>query len=151
MSEPLIRRAQRDDVPALLELMRQFYQFEQIAFDIDRHRTLLHQLIAEPALGDPMLLLQGRQLAGYFVLAHSFNLEFGGRFTLLDELYVAPAFRGNGHAGRAIEAALTRCRERGIGALRLEVSDGNMAATRLYQRHQFKPDRRLMTRRLDTP
>lgn len=131
--------------------MREFYRCEQIAFDAERQRTLLHELIAEPALGDPMVLLQGRALIGYFVLAHSFSLEFGGRFTLLDELYVAPAFRGGGHAGRAIEAALAQCCERGIGALRLEVSDGNEAAARLYQRHHFRPDRRLMTRRLERP
>lgn len=150
VSEPLaIRRAAPADLPVLLDLMRDFYQFEQIPFRRERLEPLLQQLIAEPALGDPMLLLAEEQTAGYFMLSWCFNLEFGGRFALLDELYIAPAFRSRGRASRAIQAAIAACRERGISALRLEISDGNAPAERLYHRHHFRPDRRLMTLRLD--
>ena len=150
MSETLkIRPAGQDDIPALLPLIEALYQHEQIAFDAIRIADLLGSLIRQPDQGEVLLLDEGGQHAGYLVLTWCFSFEFGGRFGLLDELYVAPAFRSGGRAALAIHAAIARCREKGAGALRLEVTEGNDRAANVYRRHGFRTDpRRLMTLRL---
>lgn len=150
MSETLhIRQARQDDIPVLLGLIEALYHHEQIAFDAECLAELLGTLISHPDQGEILLLIEGDQYAGYLVLTWCFSLEFSGRFGLLDELYVAPPFRGGGRAAQAIDAAIASCRGKNIQALRLEVTEGNDRAANVYRRHGFRTDpRRLMTLRL---
>lgn len=53
-------------------------------------------------------------------------------------MYVAPDARGAGRAEALLEAALAAARARpGVRIVQLTVTDGNVAACRLYERHGF--------------
>jgi ribosomal protein S18 acetylase RimI-like enzyme len=86
-------------------------------------------------------------LAGYIVFLLGYSLEFGGRYGLLDELFVAPEYRGRGLATEALAFAGQQCRDRGWQAMRLEVGQENHRAQSLYRRSGFQMhDRFLMTK-----
>ena len=149
METPTIRRAEEDDAPALLTLVRQLYAHERMPFDPVRTPAALHALLKDPALGQVWLLETDGEPAGYLVLAFVFVLEFGGRCAFVDELFVAPAHRGKGYGGRALEHAVAIATQIGLAALRLEVDHANPDAERLYRRAGFqRHERYILTRRI---
>ena len=73
-----------------------------------------------------------------------FSLEFHGRFALLDEIYIRPAFRRQKLGQAVVAFAEGRCKETGIKALRLEVGQQNAAAQALYRAAGFEQDARFL-------
>ncbi|MDR0181512.1 GNAT family N-acetyltransferase [Lysobacter arvi] len=141
--------ATRTDLAALLPVVRQFHADEQIASDDEGVRAALESLIDDARNGRLVLIERDGELAGYFVVGFCFSLEFGGRFGLLDELYVLPAHRGGGIGKRALDEVEALCIAEGLRVVRLEVSDGNDHAREIYRRRGYAMHpRRLMTKRL---
>ena len=95
--------------------------------------ALLAGLIGDEHLGTAFVLRADGTAIGYAILCHGYSLEYGGRDTILDEIYIAPEHRGSG-AGTAAMAALERWAvAQGFKAMHLEVMTGNRAE-RLYRR-----------------
>jgi GNAT superfamily N-acetyltransferase len=133
----------------MLDLSAQLYSREGLASNRERARRAAMELTANPERGRIWLIETDGETAGYMVLTVCFSLEFGGRFGLLDEIFVDEPWRGRGLGTEALQFAADWCRERGMQALRLEVWTGNTSAIRLYQRAGFAlEERHLMTRRL---
>jgi GNAT superfamily N-acetyltransferase len=136
--------ADRDRVVAM---MAQLYAHGDSAFDLARARQATEALLREPEFGGVWMIEVDGSLAGYIVVLLGYSLEFGGRFGLLDELYVAESHRGRGLGASAIEFAGEQCRARGWQALRLEVGQENLRGQALYRRAGFyMHDRFLMTK-----
>jgi ribosomal protein S18 acetylase RimI-like enzyme len=148
------RPATLADGPAILNLMQAFYAEEAIAFDGPAQGRALDALLSDPSLGNVFLLRaegapKDAAPLGHLVLTRGHSLEFGGRFLLLDELYLAPSLRGRGEGRRALDFAKHQARAAGAEALRLEVSHGNSRAQAAYRRAGFVAETRdLMTLRL---
>lgn len=149
------RPATLADGPDALDSMRAFYAEERLPFDPALQGSALDALLADPSLGSVFLLRHDPlgpgtdAILGHLVLTRGHSLEFGGRFLLLDELFLAPAIRGRGEGKRALAFAAARARETGAHALRLEVSHENHRARAAYLRAGFVAEARdLMTLRL---
>ncbi len=84
--------AAEKDTPLLIEMMREFYQHENLVWDEEIARSGLHKLFRDPGLGSAFIILMDEHPAGYFVLTFPFSLEFHGKFALLDEIYIRAAF-----------------------------------------------------------
>lgn len=150
MSEARFRPAATADLAALLPVVREFHAHEHIAWNPVRVQDALEALLADTDLGRLTLIERDGELAGYLLVGFCFSLEFGGRYGLLDELYVRPEYRGGGVGKRALQHVEAICREQGFACVRLEVSDDNPHARGIYRRHQYmEHPRRLMTRWLD--
>ncbi len=140
------------DIELLLELMAEYYACDGIRFDARVARAALEALLDDPAAGRVWLVYDdGRAAAGYLVLTFCFSLEFGGRFGLIDELYMRPECRGRGLGRRAIAVAEELALQMGLKAVRLEVEHENRRAQHLYRSIGFSAHQRyLMTRWLHT-
>jgi len=148
MSDP--RWARPDDVEALLALHRDFFAEDHYPYHEEETRANLALLLRDPSLGRVLVIEDDGATAGYLVLTFGFSLEFSGRNGLVDELYVAPGYRGCGHGTRALAAAEELCRELGIRALHLVVERYKEAAQALYRRVGFVAyERNVMTKALD--
>jgi ribosomal protein S18 acetylase RimI-like enzyme len=135
------------DVERVLPLMAQLYAHGDSAFEPQRHRQAIERLLTEPQCGGIWTIEADGALAGYIVILLGYSLEFGGRFGLLDELFIAESQRGTGVAQEALAFAEEQCRARGWKALRLEVDTENLRAQNLYRRSGFqKHDRFPMTK-----
>jgi GNAT superfamily N-acetyltransferase len=134
-------------VATALEFQSRLYEHETLPFRADLARRALEQLIAEPQWGGAWLIEAGGEPAGYLMLTVGYSLEFGGRYGLLDELYLEPQWQGKGLGAAAIAFAEEECRRRGLLALRLEVGYDNPRALALYKRNGFAAEERhLMTK-----
>jgi ribosomal protein S18 acetylase RimI-like enzyme len=115
----------------------------------DAAETALRELLAAPDRGLVWVIEQGGEAAGYLVLTWGYSLEFHGRDAFIDELYVAPRYRGAGVGRQAVEWAEDACKAHGAGAVHLEVEIDNERAHALYRRSGFaERGLRLMTKRL---
>lgn len=147
MTAIAFRPATSTDLDALVPVIRQFHADENIEWNEPRLRSAMQALLDHPQHGRLMLIERGGALAGYFALGFCFSLEFGGRFGLLDELYVLPAQRGGGIGKRALKEVEAVCRAEGMPCVRLEVSDDNPHARGIYHRNGYvEHPRRLMTK-----
>ena len=132
---------------SVLTMMAQLYAQGNDPFDPARARHATGKLMAEPEFGGVWTIHMDGAIAGYMVVVLGYSLEFGGRFGLLDELFVDAAWRGCGLGSAALGFAEKQCRERGWQALRLEVGNQNEPALGLYRRSGFEVhDRFLMTK-----
>ena len=147
---PTFRPAGAADLDAVHALRREFYRGTGSAWDEAGARGALAVLLMGPAWGEVWLLETSAGPAGYVVVTFGYSLEFLGPDAVVDELYLAPAVRGPGLGGAALELAGQRARGRGVRALHLEVEPENEAALALYRRQGFLDHgRRLMTLWLD--
>jgi GNAT superfamily N-acetyltransferase len=136
------------DLEPCLQLMRAYYEFDEIDFDPLRARRALEQMIREDHGRAWTVQLEGR-LAGYVVILWGFSLEYGGRVLEIDELFVHAEFRGFG-LGHTI-LAFVEAQARAVGAvlLTLETEAENENAQVFYGRHGFsKLERHVMRKRL---
>ncbi|MGY0612327.1 N-acetyltransferase family protein [Luteimonas sp. A501] len=137
-----LRPVGRDELPALLGMLRCFYAEDRIPLDEPRVRRGLEQLVADASLGAALFAEVGGDRVGYLVLGWCFSIEQGGRHVLVDELYLEPAARGRGLGGALLAAACDWARGQGAEVARLEVNRHNPRAKALYLRHGFRDDDR---------
>lgn len=135
------------EIPTLLEMMREFYSQQEMHFDELAATQAVNRALKNPGLAQIYLIFRGAELAGYFALTFCFSLEFHGRFALFDEIYLREPFRRQ-KLGKAVVAfAEELCKKTGIKAMRLEVGRENLPAQSLYNAAGFKEDERsLMTK-----
>jgi len=144
---PVFTRAGEPDADQLVELMREFYAYDHIAFDERAARGALRQILSDARFGVVHLIRVGVEAVGYLVVTFGFSLEFHGRDAFVDELYLRENFRGHGIGKASIEFAAEVCRGVGIATLHLEVERGNERALGLYRRAGFRDhDRYLLTK-----
>jgi GNAT superfamily N-acetyltransferase len=135
------------DLDCVVAMMAQLYEHGDSAFDAARARTATEKLLSEPEFGGVWMIDSNGAVAGYIVVVLGYSLEFGGRFGLLDELFIAENHRGKGLGAEALAFADGQCKERGWQALRLEVGQENERAQSLYRRSGYRMhDRFLMTK-----
>ena len=147
-----MRLADQSDLPALVELMREFYAESGFPLETERARAAFSAVLADPRLGRVWLVEQGGTVAGYVVVTAGFAMEYGGTVGVVDDLFLRPAFRGHG-LGTAVLAEVRRaCDEFGLRALRVEVGRDNPAAQAMYRSAGLAAvDHQLMTLRLSSP
>jgi len=143
----LFQLLSEEEVPVLLEMMREFYAGQEMRFDAATARGTIGKALHDRSHGEIYLIFRGTELAGYFALTFCFSLEFHGRFALLDELYLREPFRRLKLGQGVVGFAEGICRREGIAALRLEVGRENVPAQALYRSSGFAEDaRNLMTK-----
>jgi ribosomal protein S18 acetylase RimI-like enzyme len=140
----LFQLLSEQDIPTLLELMREFYPEQHMCLDEQAAAAAAKKLTNDPALGQIYLVFRGAELAGYFVLTFCFSLEFHGRFALLDELYIRQGFRRQKMGKAVVAFAEGICKKARIKALRLEVGQENTPAYALYRAAGLEQDKRFL-------
>jgi GNAT superfamily N-acetyltransferase len=103
-------------------------------------RRTLDTLRQQPVRGLAVVLEIQQQIIGYALLISYWSNELGGEVCQIDELYVTPPHRSQGHATNLFDTI-----EQGhlwpnpIVAMALMTTAGNANAQRLYQRVGFQP------------
>lgn len=131
------------DFPRILAMLRAFYAEDRIAYDAALVESGLRMLLAGPGHG-AVLLLESDAVAeaGYVSLGWCFSVEQGGRFVLLDELYLVPVARGRGWGRQALALARGWAHAQGASVMRIEVNHHNARARALYLSAGYRDDQR---------
>ncbi len=130
-----IRPAIRDDVPLILDLIRELAVYERapdavnatvedLARDGFGDKPAFHVLIAEDAEGP----------AGFALYFFTYSTWEGRSCLYLEDLFVRPAFRGRGIGLALMRALAAEAVTRGCPRFQWQVLDWNQPAIEFYQR-----------------
>lgn len=129
-----LRAATENDVPLLVQLIREIAEYEHLTHEVACDEKLLHEALFGKRRGAEALLASvGGETAGYAVFFHNFS-TFAGRAGLyLEDLFIRPQYRRRGY-GRAILGHLARLAvERGCARFEWAVLDWNRPAIDFYE------------------
>jgi diamine N-acetyltransferase len=142
MKSHAIRAARASDLSRLLPLVKAYYAFDAIPYDAETLRAALSQLLKDKSLGRVWIIDTGRGLAGYAVLAFSYDLEFGGREAIITDLFVSARCRRKGYGARLLSMIIAFCRRTALYEIELHVTRENRAAMAFYKSFGFVDRRR---------
>jgi GNAT superfamily N-acetyltransferase len=126
-----VRLAGRDDAGAIGRLLYAFNrEFDEPAPPPSALAERMRQLLDG---GDTLVLLAGEGPDGLAVLRFRAAIWSTGLECYLAELYVSPAWRGQGLGRALMEAALAQARHRGADTMNIEVDEPDLVARRLYE------------------
>ncbi len=149
----MIERAGSADIPALVDLMSQFYAESSHSLDRAWAEASFKRLLRDEVRGAVWIASRGSEPAGHVVLALTHSMEYGGLAGIIDDLFVRPRFRRQGIGSALLAALFGMCRARHVVAVHVEVSPDNVGALALY--HSFglcghSVERRMLTAQLGT-
>ncbi|ELY61868.1 GNAT family N-acetyltransferase [Natronolimnohabitans innermongolicus] len=153
-SPPTIERAAPSDLETVADrwvALARDQRRHDSAVLADANREAMRQTLAAHQANDGLLVARD---AGRIVGFASFHLEHGSLALdttrgMLSNIYVEPAYRGQGLGGALLEAAEAELEERGAEAVVLEVMADNEAARRFYDRQGYDAYRVSMERDLE--
>lgn len=134
MTEIGIRPASEEDVPLILSFIKELAEYERLSHEVSATEELLRfHLFGERREAEVVIGQHADEPAGFALFFHNFSTFLGRPGIYLEDLYVKPAFRGNG-IGRAMLVYLAGlARERDCGRLEWSVLDWNEPAIGLYR------------------
>jgi ribosomal protein S18 acetylase RimI-like enzyme len=133
--ETTVRLAGVEDAGAAARLLHEFNsEFGDPTPGIETLARRYAELIASR---DVLVLLAGPGQAGFAQLRLRASLITGGRDAYLEELFVAPAQRGEGIGRALLEAAMETARANGADRIELGTSEDDRAAIGLYESTGF--------------
>ena len=132
----MIRRAQADDAAEVARLLDDFNtEYDEYTPGVEKLTERARQLIGE---GEITVLLAGDEpFLGFAQLRFFPSMWADGLEAYLEELYVAPDRRGEGHGRALLEAAIELAREHGAVSIDLNTSEDDTAALGLYESAGF--------------
>jgi ribosomal protein S18 acetylase RimI-like enzyme len=127
-----LRRATLSDLPALIPLFDSYRQFYGQPSDPGRAERFLRERLERD---ESVLFLarEGSTPAGFVQLYPSFWSVAACRAWILNDLYVAPEFRGRGVARALMEWARAHAELTGAQGMSLATQRDNHTAQRLYE------------------
>ncbi len=114
-------------------------------------RRTLETLRREPWRGRAVVLDMDASIIGYALLISFWSNELGGELCTVDELFVLPRRRSQGHGSALLERLARGCDSWSSAAVAvaLEVTPANQRAWRFYERLGFIGGNRTMRRMID--
>lgn len=152
-ADVVVREATAADIPAILPLVREYWNFEAIGgFDEDRLGYVLGEFFRHRHLGCGWIAERGAEPVGYLLACYVFSLEHEGLTAEIDEFYLVPGVRSVGLGRRMLAGAETTFRGAGCTNVALQLARGNDEARRFYSAcgYRERGGYELMDKTLDT-
>jgi GNAT superfamily N-acetyltransferase len=130
-----IRTARMEDVPIILQLIRDLATYERAPNEVTATEEQLVEVLFGPRpSAEVMLAFEEDTAVGFAVFFHNFSTWLGRPGLYLEDLFVKPEVRGKGY-GRALLVHLAKiARERGCGRMEWAVLDWNDPAIQFYHK-----------------
>jgi GNAT superfamily N-acetyltransferase len=135
-----IRPAHVEDVPIILELIRDLATYERAPEEVTATEDqLIDVLFGERPAAEVLLAFEGKSPVGFAVFFYNFSTWLGRPGLYLEDLFVKPERRGKGY-GRALLIELAKiARERECGRMEWAVLDWNEPAIKFYRALGARP------------
>ncbi|MGH8200640.1 MAG: GNAT family N-acetyltransferase [Steroidobacteraceae bacterium] len=129
-----IRPATRDEVPLVLEFIRDLARYERLEHEVSASEAQLREaLFGERRYAEVVLACSGGEPVGFALFFHNFSTFKGQPGIYLEDLFVRPEARGRG-VGKRLLAYLARTAvERRCARLEWAVLDWNEPSIGFYR------------------
>ncbi|MNX83226.1 putative acetyltransferase [compost metagenome] len=129
-----LRFATPSDVPAILGLIKDLADYEQLLHEVEATEERLHaHLFGDRPYVEVLMAEDAGELAGFALFFHNYSTFLAKPGIYLEDLFVKPAFRGKG-IGKALLVRLAQLTvERDCGRLEWSVLDWNEPSIQFYK------------------
>lgn len=135
-----IRPATAADAPTILGLIKELAEFERLSHEVVATEASLEQELFGANPGAEVVIAQvADEVVGFALYFPNFSTFLGKRGIYLEDLYVRPKFRGQGHGEQLLRHLARICVERGYGRLEWSVLNWNQRAIDFYQSMGARP------------
>lgn len=132
MAETGFRFAEEKDIPLILQFIRELAEYEKMLDEVVATQELLREWIFDKKSAEVIFALEDSHEVGFALFFHNFSTFLGRAGIYLEDLYVRPAYRGEGYGkGLLKELARTAVRQ-GCGRLEWWCLDWNRPSIDFY-------------------
>jgi GNAT superfamily N-acetyltransferase len=132
----VIRAAEREDRPQLLELIKGYFAFYRTPFPAEsKIDALLDLLEQDPECGVQLVADAGGRLQGFASLYACLDTLIADRILVMNDLFVDPSLRNHGVGTALFDASLAYATAHGYARLDWVTAADNQDAQRFYDRH----------------
>ncbi|MEU0567834.1 GNAT family N-acetyltransferase [Nonomuraea sp. NPDC005983] len=136
----MIRYATPDDVPVIIDLIRELATYEQAAHEVRATEEQLRAvLFGESPAAFAHVAEEEGEVVGFALWFLSFSTWRGVHGIYLEDLYVRPERRGGGHGKALLRELAAICAERGYERLEWSVLDWNEPTIGFYKSLDAEP------------
>lgn len=133
------RRAERKDTGLILQFIKELAVYEKLLHEVVAEEKVLEEWLFDKKAAQVIFAVKGGEEVGFALYFHNFSTFLGRAGIYLEDLYVKPAFRGQG-CGKAILRELARIAvEEGCGRLEWSCLDWNQPSIAFYLSLGAKP------------
>lgn len=128
-----IRKAERTDIPVVLELIKELAEYEKMSDDVVATPKLLEEWIFDKEKAQVLLGEADGEIVGMALYFYNFSTFLGRAGIYLEDLYVKPSMRGSG-MGKALLTRLARIAvEEGCGRMEWSCLNWNTPSIGFYK------------------
>jgi GNAT superfamily N-acetyltransferase len=129
----LVRPATDQDVPVLIQMIRELAEFEKLSNEVHSTEASLHEaLFGDGRVAEALIAEQAGEPAGYAVFYQTFSTFQGKPGLWLEDVFVRPVYREAGLGRALIEAVARRGTERGCERFEWSALRWNEDALQFY-------------------
>jgi GNAT superfamily N-acetyltransferase len=130
--ERTFRNATESDVGLILDFIKGIAEYEKMSDEVVASEELLHEWIFEKKRAEVIFVLENGTEVGFALFFHNFSTFLGRAGLYLEDIFVKPDHRGQGH-GKALIKELARIAvERGCGRMEWCCLDWNKPSIDFY-------------------
>jgi ribosomal protein S18 acetylase RimI-like enzyme len=125
-----------EHIPAILALMREFAEFEDLLDRLEiTEERMITALFGENAMAEAIVAVVNDKTVGYAVFYPLFSTFRGQRGFFLEDLYINSEYRRGGTGEMMVKHIARLAKERGFERVDLNVLDWNSPAINFYKKH----------------
>ncbi len=129
-----IRPATVDDVPLILQFIKDLAEYEKLSDMVVATKALLREtLFGERTVAEVIIGYEGEQPAAFALFFHNFSTFLGRPGIYLEDLFVKPEFRRKGYGKKMLSHLASLTVQRNCGRLEWSVLDWNTPAIDFYK------------------
>ena len=133
MSNFTYRTAREQDVPLILEFIRQLALYEKMLDEVVATEEILREWIFEKGKAEVIFALEGDKEVGFALFFHNFSTFMGRKGLYLEDLFVLPEKRGRGYGKALLKYLAKLAVERHCGRMEWICLDWNKPALKVYR------------------
>jgi GNAT superfamily N-acetyltransferase len=135
MTSPARLQAARPvDVPVLLGLIKKLAEYERLLDQVVATEAMIHDaLFGERSAAEAVIAWIGDEPVGFAIYFHNFSTFRGRQGLYLEDLFVEPAYRGQGIGKRLLLHLAHVAVARGCDRFEWAVLDWNESSIKFYQ------------------
>ena len=126
------RFANEDDMPLILDFIRQLADYEKMLDEVVATEDLLKEWIIDKKVAEVIFAMEDDVEVGFALFFHNFSTFLGKAGIYLEDLFVKPEYRGKGHGKGLIKKLASIAVERDCGRLEWSCLDWNQPSIDFY-------------------
>lgn len=134
-----IRKAQRQDVPVVLQLIKELAEYEKEPDAVEATEEILEQSIFDKQQANVVLLEERGQTIGFALYFFNFSTWRGKAGLYLEDLFVRPEFRGRGYGKLLLSYLANQAQNNDCPRFEWIVLDWNTPSINFYKAMGAKP------------